>query len=539
MRLKYYLILIPLCFVLFSCSGDNWKYPFNGNDLNGWKQLGGDAKFEAVNGEIIGTTVLNTPNSFLVSEKTYSDFILEVELLLTDEMNSGIQFRSESNPEYKNGVVYGYQCEVDPTERAWSGGIYDESRRGWLYPVDLNPKAKSAFKMGQWNKFRIECIGNSLRTWVNGEPVAHLKDDKISTGFIALQVHNIGNNKEMLGRQVKWRNIRIKTQDLVPSPADDIYIEDLVSNKISLGSIANIKERIQPVPKESGFKMDGYWVWGGSVIKVDSTYHMFVSRWPKIQDFPYDYFEYSEIVRATSKSLVGPYEFQEVVIGERDSTYWDSNMAHNPTIHKIGDKYVLFYIGSDFSEMRPGSDKYFLRRIGYAVSSAIEGPWERADKAIIENESNNPAILLGDGGIKLIYRDAELKVIMAKANTYTGPYTITNNDVWPNQPIEDFYLFKTENNYHLICEDNAGSITGHGRWGAHLVSENGVDGWEKYKEHVVYDHDIKYSDGSILHCTRRERPQLFIEDGVIRGFLTGVYDGESSWCQPVELSPSL
>ena len=110
-------------------------------------------------------------------------------------------------------------------------------------------------------------------------------------------------------------------------------------------------ERLKPVPQDSGFKMEGYWVWGGSLIKVNSTYHLFASRWPKGNEFPEIYRQNSEIVRATSKTILGPYEFQEVVIGERDRSYWDSNMAHNPTIHKIGDAYVLFYIGSDFTTL--------------------------------------------------------------------------------------------------------------------------------------------------------------------------------------------
>jgi len=304
-------------------------------------------------------------------------------------------------------------------------------------------------------------------------------------------------------------------------------------------SNSSIGEHIQPVPKESGFKMDGYWVWGGSVIKVGDTYHMFASRWPKKREFPYDYFDSSEIVRATSKSLVGPYEFKEVVIGERDSAFWDSNMAHNPTIHKIGDKFVLFYIGSDFTTMRPGIDKNLLRRVGFAESSSIEGPWKRADKPLINEESNNPAILQEEDGLKLMFRDAELKVSIAKAKNYFGPYEIVNKNVWPTACIEDFYLFKMDNQTHLLCEDNEAGITGHLRWGAHLFSEDGVSDWKKHDDLIIYDHDIKYDDGSILHCTRRERPQLFIENGIIKGLLTAVYDGEKSWCQPVELIPPI
>lgn len=210
-----------------------WVSLFNGKDLSGWIQRNGKAKFEVKNGMIVGTTVAGTPNSFLCTKDSYKDFVLELELKVAPDMNSGIQFRSLSLPEVNDGRVHGYQCEVDPSARAWSGGIYDEARRGWLYPLDLNPAARSALKLGQWNKFRIECIGNSLRTWVNGVPVAHVIDDMTSEGFIALQVHGIGNNKEKEGEQIMWRNIRIKTDHLVPALYADIQVVNLIPNNLS------------------------------------------------------------------------------------------------------------------------------------------------------------------------------------------------------------------------------------------------------------------------------------------------------------------
>ncbi|HET6560131.1 MAG TPA: DUF1080 domain-containing protein, partial [Prolixibacteraceae bacterium] len=188
-------------------NNDEWQSLFNGKDLSGWHQLNGKAKYHVENGEIVGTTVANTPNSFLSTDKDYGDFILEVDLLVANDMNSGIQFRSISKPEVMDGRVQGYQCEVDPSTRAWSGGIYDEARRGWLYTNELNPAAKSAFKLGQWNRYRIECIGNSIRTWLNDVPVAYVLDDMTPSGLIALQVHSIGEN-EQAGRQIRWKNIR-------------------------------------------------------------------------------------------------------------------------------------------------------------------------------------------------------------------------------------------------------------------------------------------------------------------------------------------
>ncbi|HYK55416.1 MAG TPA: DUF1080 domain-containing protein, partial [Flavisolibacter sp.] len=210
----------------------NWKNLFNGKDLSGWKQLNGKAKYTVQNGEIIGTTVFKEPNSFLATEKDYGDFILEFDFKVDSTMNSGVQFRSESRADYKNGRVHGYQFEIDPSKRGWTGGIYDEARRDWLYPLDLNPSAKTAFKQGQWNKVRIECIGNNIRTWVNGIPADHVIDDMTPKGFIALQVHSI-NKKEDEGRQIRWRNLRIQTENLKPSPYTGVFVVNLIPNNIS------------------------------------------------------------------------------------------------------------------------------------------------------------------------------------------------------------------------------------------------------------------------------------------------------------------
>ncbi len=209
-----------------------WTSLFDGKTLKGFKQLGGKALYEVKNGEIVGTTVKDTPNSFLATEKEYDDFILELDLKLDDVMNGGVQFRSLSKPDYQNGRVHGYQMEVDPSERAWSGAIYDEGRRDWLYIPNINPAGKKAFKMGEWNKYRIEAIGNTIRTWINGIPTAHLIDDMTAKGFIALQVHSIyGPMKE--GMKIRWKNIKIQTENLKPSPTDNCPVVNLLLNNIS------------------------------------------------------------------------------------------------------------------------------------------------------------------------------------------------------------------------------------------------------------------------------------------------------------------
>lgn len=231
MIMKNYFLLACILLSLFG-SAQNRKPLFNGKDLTGWKQLNGKAKYSIDKGEIVGTTVFGEANSFLATEKDYGDFILEFEYKVDSTMNSGVQFRSESKAEYRNGRVHGYQFEIDPSKRAWTGGIYDEARRDWLYTMDMNPAAKPAFKQGQWNKVRIECIGNNLRTWVNGVAAAHVVDDVTPKGFIALQVHSI-NRKEDEGRQIRWRNLFIQTENLKQSPHNNIFIVNLIPNTLT------------------------------------------------------------------------------------------------------------------------------------------------------------------------------------------------------------------------------------------------------------------------------------------------------------------
>jgi hypothetical protein len=198
--------------------------------------LNGGAEYEVRGDTIVGISRLNTPNTFLATEKIYGDFIFEFDFKIDDGLNSGVQFRSESLPEHNNGRVFGYQFEIDPAKRAWTGGIYDEARRNWLYPLTVNPPARSAFKNNEWNKGRIEAFGSSIRTWVNGVPCADLWDDMTLVGFIALQVHGIGKDQKAEGKTVSWRNLRICTTDVKKylSPADhEVPQVNAITNTIS------------------------------------------------------------------------------------------------------------------------------------------------------------------------------------------------------------------------------------------------------------------------------------------------------------------
>lgn len=237
------LLGLPLI-CLLSCTAlaqDGWIPLFNGKNLDGWIQRGGHADYKVENDEIVGTAVTNSPNSFLCTKDNYGNFILELEFKVDPRLNSGVQFRSEcfDQPKELKGTdgqplknakgepvkvaanrVHGYQCEIDNDpvrKRFWTAGIYDEARRAWLFPGSLGGDGKAFTEQGTkltkldaWNHLKIEANGSSIKTWLNGEPRADIRDALTPTGFIGLQVHSIGTDKALEGIQVRFRNIRIK-----------------------------------------------------------------------------------------------------------------------------------------------------------------------------------------------------------------------------------------------------------------------------------------------------------------------------------------
>lgn len=219
-------LLAPACAISLllaaDAADDGFVNLFDGKTLDGWEQHSGQAKYRVEDGAIVGTTVLGTGNSFLCTTKKYGDFIFEFDFKVAPAMNSGVQFRSEYYTEETtaeiNGKpkkfpadrVFGYQYEIDPSARSYTGGVYDEARRGWLKDLKDNEAARKAFKPGEWNTGRIECRGESIKTWINGVPAAEFQDGATKVGLIALQVHGIGNKPEKAGEEVRWRNLRIK-----------------------------------------------------------------------------------------------------------------------------------------------------------------------------------------------------------------------------------------------------------------------------------------------------------------------------------------
>lgn len=263
LNFKKLLLLMGVTF-LSGCANSNTsnikgQALFNGENLEGWIQKGGEAKYTVEDRVIIGETVSNTSNSFLTTDKMYDDFILELDFKVDPSMNSGIQIRSNSKPEYQNGRVHGYQIEIDPSERAWSGGIYEEGRRGWLVPLENNQKGKEAFKQNDWNHVRVEAIGDTIKTWLNDVPTAYLIDDNTREGFIALQVHSIGKEEEP-GKQIMWKNIRIQTDSL------NQYLKSIDLKPV------NTRNNLTKDEKENGWKLlwDGETTEGWKGARLDS-----------------------------------------------------------------------------------------------------------------------------------------------------------------------------------------------------------------------------------------------------------------------------
>ncbi|SJZ46690.1 glycoside hydrolase family protein [Sediminibacterium ginsengisoli] len=303
----------------------------------------------------------------------------------------------------------------------------------------------------------------------------------------------------------------------------------LVAVYLACGAHAQttMKESIGPAVKNGGFRMDGYILWCPSVIKVGNTYHMFASRWPEEYGLA-GWTKYSEIVRATSDQLLGPYTFQEVVVQKREG-YWDNDRAHNPKIVKAGDRYVLYYISS-------------ANETGYAYASSINGPWTRCDSTAMP--FSNPAPLVrADGSIYVFGRKAVNDIRIAQgytATSFSSKYKLLNegNNLLPGvNQLEDPTIWWASGQYNVILSDLKGDATGVNKNGAQYYSKDGVH-YQLLSKDPVYTKTVNYDDGTSYTFRRRERPFVFTnEKGEVTAFFTScLTDKDRSWieAQPVK-----
>ncbi|MEM9345666.1 MAG: DUF1080 domain-containing protein [Planctomycetota bacterium] len=186
---------------------------FDGMTLEGWRVVGGNATYRVEGGHIVGTSGKGGPNTFLRTLRDdYEDFDFRCQFKWDIPGNSGIQFRSAHKPPQNNqaeGRVFGYQYEMDQSERAWTAGLHEESRRGWMVALkgEENATKRQAVKLDGWNDMVIRCEGRRIQTWLNGVPIVDTTDeseDALQSGFFGLQIH-WGELS-----QVRWRDLRVK-----------------------------------------------------------------------------------------------------------------------------------------------------------------------------------------------------------------------------------------------------------------------------------------------------------------------------------------
>jgi hypothetical protein len=308
-------------------------------------------------------------------------------------------------------------------------------------------------------------------------------------------------------------------------------------------------DKVLKAPKNGGFKMDGYWVWCPSVIKAeDNRYHMFASRWKKEMPMHPGWLVGSEIVRAVADTPEGPYHFEEVILTSRGPQYWDGRSVHNPTIRKVGDTYVLYYIGTthpfpelaDWSDLTNDDPRTIVarsnKRIGMATAKSIFGPWERRNEPILTTRPNhfdnflvsNPAPLIKkDGSVLMVYKCREYKhdlyqkalhsAIMqfgiAKSESFNGKYThLTDKPIFDSEyyDIEDPFIWEGHGRYHMIAKDMIGNICGEKSGGFYASSINGEE-WDMAKGKLAYSRHVLWDDGTLEEMGNMERPFILFD----------------------------
>ncbi len=334
------------------------------------------------------------------------------------------------------------------------------------------------------------------------------------------------------------------------------------------------KKTLQAAPIDGGFQMEDYWVWDGSAIKgEDGRYHLFSSRWPKKYCMHPGWTFHSEIIRCSSDTPEGPYQFEEVVFERRDPHFFDARMTHNPTIHKCGDDYLLFYTGVSYEEdlsdpeiidtIKGNPDLYAeywnRKRIGLASSKSVLGPWKRPDKPIMEPAvgswdetilSNAAPAVLPDGSVYCLYKSNKLsesvrgpfKIGLAYAEHWQNAFIRKQKEPVFTGNVEDPYMWYQDGMFHAIMKDMSGEICGEHHGGIYATSEDCIH-WNYANPPLAYSRNVEWTDGSITKMGFRERPQLMFENGVPthlfnatgNGPGTGFNSCEKTWtmCCPI------
>jgi hypothetical protein len=316
----------------------------------------------------------------------------------------------------------------------------------------------------------------------------------------------------------------------------------------------DLSKWIRPVPAFSKFALDSFMVWCGSMVKGDDgRYYLYYSRWPR-QAKHEGWATHSEVAVAVADSPAGPYTHVKVVLPKREKKYWDADVTHNPTVHKFGKRYYLYYMGNY------GNGEWWdhrnHQRIGVAVASHPLGPWKRFDKPIIDTTTDsfdhmiasNPAIVKrADGKYEMIYKGVSKGKLpfggkvshgAAISDRPEGPFTKLPYRIFTRDtvqfPAEDPYILYQAGKYWAIVKDMQGVFTGAGTSLALFQSPDGYD-WQPAQHVLVSTTVIPWQSGP-RQVKKLERPQLWFDKGIPRLLFCAVYDGDDNYNVAIPLS---
>ena len=332
----------------------------------------------------------------------------------------------------------------------------------------------------------------------------------------------------------------------------------------------DLAARMQPVPATAAFHDPGYYVWCGTLVRgEDGRYHLYYSRW-KIRDGFESWVTRSEIAHAVGTSPSGPFVFHDVALPPRDPRMWDGMVTHNPTVHRWKGKYYLYYMGNTGDGVVKTGLNWTHRnnqRIGVAIATNPDGPWQRFDHPLIDVSKDpsapdslcvaNPSVTQGhDGRLHLLYKavgrqkplpfGGPVVHLMATSDSPTGPFhkdptplfTIAGN----NFPFEDpfFWYDRARDRYFVIMKDNHGVVSGTGRSSLVLYESPDTRTWSRSEHLLVSDLELHWKDRPTQQVSRMERPQLlFDSEGNATALTVAIYeDAQTTYNVSIPLLPA-
>lgn len=313
----------------------------------------------------------------------------------------------------------------------------------------------------------------------------------------------------------------------------------------------NLQSMLQPIPISAKFINDTSFIWCGTLVKsqIDQKYHLFYSRWSRKLGMA-AWVTHSEVAHAVSNSPFGPFEFWDVALPVRGTSFWDGMVTHNPTIHFFHGKYYLYYTGN-YGDGKVTSPQLNWthrnhQRIGVAVADDPNGPWKRFDQPLLNVSSDstaydallvsNPSVTqMPDGHYLMVYKAVAKKKpqpfggpvvhLTAIADRPEGPFIKQNKPIFTAEnvdfPAEDPFVWYQDNCYYAIVKDMKGAFTDAGRSLVLFYSLDGLD-WKLAKHPLVSTLNIKWENGAFQKLAALERPQLFFENGEIVALLAAV-----------------